>query len=98
MFDVTQPTTFDGLSEWLKLMQEENVYNIPKIIVGNKIDIRKSDKGHHVTSEKAKKFCNNLKMEYFETSALFGEGTEELLKNLVNIIATTYLSISKKAV
>jgi small GTP-binding protein len=97
MFDVTQPKTLDNLNEWIRLMKKENVYDIPKILVGNKIDIRKSDKGH-VTSEKAKKFCDNLKVEYFETSALCGEGTDELLKNLVKIIATTYLSVSKKAV
>jgi small GTP-binding protein len=97
MFDVTQPKTLDGLDEWIKLMKKENVYDIPKIIVGNKIDIRKTDKGQ-IYPEKAKKFCDNLKVEYFETSALRGQGTEELLKNLVNIIVTTYLSVSKKAV
>ena len=97
MFDLTQPDTFGGLEEWLKIMKEENVYDIPKIIVGNKIDIRKSDKGH-ITQEKAKKFCDNMKIGYFETSALHGDGTEEVLKNLVKIIATNYLSASKKAV
>nr|MDO8081066.1 Rab family GTPase [Candidatus Freyarchaeota archaeon] len=96
MFDVTQPSTLDGLNEWLKLMKQENIYDIPKIIVGNKIDIRKVDKGH-ISTEKSKKFCDNLKIEYYETSALHGEGTEELLKNLVKIVAMTYLTVSKKA-
>ncbi|MEM3586998.1 MAG: Rab family GTPase [Candidatus Jordarchaeaceae archaeon] len=96
MFDVTQPSTLDGLNEWLKLMKNENIYDIPKMIVGNKIDIRKNDKGH-VSTEKAKKFCDELKIEYYETSALYGDGTEELLKNLVKIIVTTYLTVSKKA-
>jgi small GTP-binding protein len=96
MFDVTQPSTLDSLKEWLRLMKQENVYDIPKIIVGNKIDIRKVDKGH-ISTEKAKKFCDELKIEYFETSALYGEGTEELLRNLVRLVATAYLAVSKKA-
>lgn len=96
MFDVTQPSTLDNLNEWLKLMKQENIYDIPKMVVGNKIDIRKVDKGH-ITTEKAKKFCDSLNVEYYETSALKGEGTEELLKNLVKIVATTYITVGKKA-
>ena len=96
MFDITQPKTLNGINEWLRIMKQENVDGIPRIIVGNKIDIRKLDKGH-VSTEKAKKFCEKLGIEYYETSALYGEGTEELLQVLVKVVAMKYLTVSKKA-
>lgn len=95
LFDVTQPKTLDGVNEWLKIMKQENVDGVPKIIVGNKIDIRKLDKGH-VSREKAKQFCEKLRIEYYETSALYGEGTEELLQDLVKVVTMKYLTLSKK--
>ncbi|MEX2750406.1 MAG: hypothetical protein Q6366_000830, partial [Candidatus Freyarchaeota archaeon] len=51
----------------------------------------------HVSTEQAKKFCEKLGIEYFETSALRGDGTKELLKELVKVIATKYLNPSEKA-
>jgi small GTP-binding protein len=96
MFDVTQPKTLEGINEWLKIMKQENVDGIPKIIVGNKIDIRKLDKGH-ISTEQAKKFCEKLGIEYFETSALRGDGTKDLLKELVKIVVTKYLNPGEKA-
>ncbi|MGQ9721525.1 MAG: Rab family GTPase [Candidatus Jordarchaeum sp.] len=95
MFDVTQPKTLNDINEWLKIMKQENVDGIPKIIVGNKIDIRKVDKGH-ISREKAKEFSDKLGLRYFETSALYGKGTDELLQDLVNLVAKTYLTVSKK--
>nr|MDO8076992.1 Rab family GTPase [Candidatus Freyarchaeota archaeon] len=96
MFDVTQPKTLNGIKEWLRMLKQEKVDDIPKIIVGNKIDIRKPDKGH-VSTDEAEAFCKELEIEYFETSALYGDGTEELLRHLVNVLVSTYLSISKES-
>ncbi len=95
MFDVTQPKTLSEINEWLKIMKQEGVDGIPKIIVGNKIDIRRVDKGH-ISQEKAKEFCEKLGINYFETSALYGKGTDELLQDLVKVVAKIYLSVNKK--
>lgn len=72
VFDVTDPGTFENLPNW----RDEIMEVIPDqrfIIVGNKIDLERV-----VDPEPAKAFATSLNAPYIETSALSGEGVDEL--------------------
>ena len=61
-----------------------SVYNIQMILVGNKVDLTESRK---VTREKAEELAQSLGVEYFETSAKDGSGTQEVFERLANMVS-----------
>ena len=64
-FDVTNKTSFDNLTLWLKDIREIN-HNIPIVLFGNKCDL--IDK-RVIEDDEAENFAKKYNMEYFETSA-----------------------------
>ena len=64
VFDITSKSSFDSLTEWIQILQQDND-DINFLIVGNKCDLEERE----VSYEQASQFAKNLKMEYIETSA-----------------------------
>ena len=82
MFDVTNPVSFDNIRNWtesIKTHLNSEINNIPVIIIGNKIDIIERE----IKTDEAKKYCEELGFNYFETSAKTGENVNETIKYLV---------------
>ena len=83
VFDITRPTTFASVTEWLQDLRQIAEEGIIVILVGNKSDLATSDDGggssnrRRVTREEAQNWCrmNNV-VRYVETSAKSGEGVE----------------------
>ncbi|XP_040570941.1 uncharacterized protein [Lepeophtheirus salmonis] len=67
VFDITNPTSFLNLSQWLDEISEFSEEPLPKILVGNKADLSER---RRVSKEEAQNFANKWKMAYIETSAL----------------------------
>ena len=55
---------------------------MPKVIIGNKIDLQKRD----VTKNEATDFAEKNNCPYYETSAKTGEGVDFAIKELVKTI------------
>ena len=80
-FDLTKLKTFQNITEWLNKINE-NIANIPIIILGNKCDLKNERK---VTKEEAENFAKNLNLPYFETSAKENINIKESIEALANI-------------
>ncbi|MEW6717916.1 MAG: Rab family GTPase [Chloroflexota bacterium] len=79
VYDVTEPTSLENLVHWrreiLKVVPEESF-----LLVGNKIDLERV-----VSFHIAQRFAEVIKAPHIETSALTGEGVDELFNTLARL-------------
>ncbi len=68
-YDVTNPVSFENLDKWIEELQFNVGKNIPVLVVGNKIDLRRN-----VPKKKALKYAKDNGYLYAETSAKTGNG------------------------
>ena len=80
-FDVTNKTSFDSLTIWLKDIREIN-QNIPIILFGNKCDLIEK---RVIEDDEAENFAKKNQMEYFETSAKENINVEEGLRKIIEL-------------
>ena len=87
LFDYSKVETLENIKEWIEearhFIKEASV---PYILIGNKIDLLEN--GDPIKT-RAKNLADQYKFTYFETSALTGEGIDELFiylaSNFINI-------------
>ncbi|MFX1257969.1 MAG: Rab family GTPase [Promethearchaeota archaeon] len=82
LFDYTRIDTLDNVKEWIKEVRtfiKEN--EITYILVGNKADLVEN---RDEIKKKALKIANQYNLNFFTTSALTGEGLDELFMYLLN--------------
>ena len=77
--------------KWKEIISEESSFiddeKIPFILVGNKIDLIKTEENKKIIEEKTKNICNNYGfMNYFLTSAKEGININESMKYLLDHI------------
>ena len=65
-FDVTNQSSFENISYWIESLQKHAEPGIPKVFVGNKIDLEEK---RVVAPEKAMAIAIENDMKYFDTSA-----------------------------
>jgi small GTP-binding protein len=80
MYDISKEDTFNGISLWLKDINEKNK-DVAIILVGNKCDLE--DDNRKVPIEKGKELADSLSISFFETSAKFDINIKESFTNLV---------------
>jgi small GTP-binding protein len=84
VFDLTEKRTFEDLGMWKQDFEKENSLSGAIIIlVGNKCDLAQDVE---VSEEEARSWADDHGMQYFEVSAMTGEGIVELLDGLVRTI------------
>ena len=79
VYDITRHITFENILNWMKKIKEYNE-NLPILIIGNKKDIKDE---RNITFEEGKKFFDEHKMNFFETSAFNGENVDEAFISFV---------------
>lgn len=79
VYDVTEPETLESLARWRDEILEA-VEHQPFIVVGNKIDLERTQQ-----PEQAQDFANSLQATYLETSALDGNGVPQLFEALATL-------------
>lgn len=90
VFDITRPSTLEKIPKWIKeLLKNNNNKILPMMLVGNKVDLRRSHK-NSVTYKSGLKYAKMLsewsgfKIPYVEVSALGDVGIEGLFKELLS--------------
>jgi small GTP-binding protein len=82
LFDYNEAQTLQNVTEWL---EEANHFikdkSIPYILIGNKIDLVND---REKIRNEAKKIANHYNCAFFETSALTGEGIDEVFTYLIS--------------
>ncbi|CAL5985147.1 Rab2a [Hexamita inflata] len=78
VFDVTRQQTFDDLDFWIHEVKTKGDKNAVIVIVGNKIDASEQV----ISKEQAQVYAYRENLKYFETSALTGQGVNEVFAYL----------------
>ena len=85
IYDITNINSFEGVKDWIK-ESEKFDNNIQKILLGNKCDLADT---REVQKEDAEIFCNEKKIDFFETSAKENINLDEAFKKMVELIFKT---------
>ena len=93
IFDVTDKRSYEHVREWVERIKEESPPGTIVYLIGNKID--QIDK-RVIDYEQGKKLAEEFKVPYYETSAKFGDGINEVFQNLVNVIHANYMDEHKE--
>ena len=81
VFDFTKRITFENITKWLDEIKD-NFNNACVVLFGNKCDIPENE--WTVTREEAKKFAEEKKIPFFETSAKENINIKEGFEEVVN--------------
>ncbi|KAL8579374.1 hypothetical protein ACOMHN_026739 [Nucella lapillus] len=90
VFDVTSNPSFEALDSWLREVSRFSSSSPGIAIVGNKSDLNQK---RTVSPAEAKKFANQHKCLYFETSAATGEGVDDMFQRLLQEVSQKRKSI-----
>ena len=94
LFDVTSKTSFDNLESWVRDIRNEAGDGVLLSIVGNKIDLD----DRVISQVQATDYALSIGAQYFETSAITGEGVNEMiqcsLEEYIPLIETSSKTLS----
>ena len=83
VYDVTDGSSFEKIKDWMdQITSNTTKDNIGLVLLGNKCDFEE----RAVTEEQGNKLGEELKISYFETSALSGQGIKEAFEQLTKDI------------
>lgn len=85
IFDLTNPKSFESITQWFKDIKENlNIeHELIGCIFGNKSDL---DNSRKIGQNEAKKLASQLELDYFETSALTGKNVENAFYSIAEKI------------
>ena len=90
VFDLTNEESFDNIIFWVNQAKEVvNIDNVDVTMIGNKCDLERKVSKERIENFK-KKNNLNIKFNYFETSALTGDGIDDCMLCVVDNINKLY--------
>ena len=93
VFDITKKATFELIGKWLDDIRENNKLDIPKILIGNKVDLETERK---VSKEEGEQLAKLLKCKYYETSAKTGQNVKQALDEITEFTYSIWKNSEKK--
>jgi small GTP-binding protein len=94
VFDVTQETTFEGLPEWIKFVNEQ-APGVKIIIFANKIDLEEQ---RVVTAERIQQVAASHKVEVIEGSAKVGQNTTDAFEKMGELMMATESNVASAVI
>lgn len=88
VFDVTRSSTFSNIKNWYNTAVKYGLSGIPRILVGNKIDLTEERK---IIVPMMEHLSEELNATFFETSAKTGEKVKSIFKNIAEIVLQSKL-------
>ncbi|CAD8068841.1 unnamed protein product [Paramecium sonneborni] len=84
VFSVIEESSFENaINKWYPELEAPELKTVPKIFVGNKIDMRNPGKPNHIQYEAAKSEIDRLQSQYLECSALTQDGLKEIFEQAI---------------
>ncbi|MHA1195657.1 MAG: Rab family GTPase [Promethearchaeota archaeon] len=83
VFDITRSSTFSNVNNWYNTAVKYGLSGIPRILIGNKIDLEDERK---IILPMAEHLSEKLNAPYFETSALTGENVKNVFHKIGELI------------
>lgn len=89
VYDITNYESYEMIKYWMLQIQNYASKKYPVILLGNKSDI---DMQHHIHGQKV---AEDLEMDgFFKTSAKTGEGIDDAMKLMIELIVSSNDSLS----
>ena len=88
VFDVTRSSTFSNIKNWYNTAVKYGLSGIPRILVGNKIDLTEERK---IIVPMMEHLSEELNATFFETSAKTGEKVKSIFRNIAEIVLQSKL-------
>lgn len=82
VYDVTERDSFDGVRQWYEETKVHLQDNVPKLLVGNKVD----EPNRSVTSDEGQQLAEQLGMQWMETSAKSEYHVKEAFEALGRVV------------
>ncbi len=79
VYDVTRSSSFSNVNNWYSTAVKYALSGIPRILIGNKIDLKDEKK---IILPMAEHLSQKLNAPFFETSALTGENVSEIFHKI----------------
>jgi Ras-related protein Rab-1A len=83
VFDVTRSSTFSNINNWYNTAVKYGLSHIPRILIGNKVDLKDDRK---IILPMAEHLSQKLDALYFETSALTGEKVKLVFEKMAQLV------------
>ena len=83
VFDITRSSTFSNVNNWWQTCIKYGLSGIPRILIGNKIDLEEERK---IILPMAEHLSVKLNAPYFETSALTGENVKMIFQKIGELV------------
>jgi small GTP-binding protein len=97
VFDISNPVTLTRLRDWISSLYDSEGEDILLVIVGNKIDLRKTLPPTHrcITPEEGQAFATEYSAPYIETSAKEAIGIDLLFDEVTQLLAERYPEVGR---
>ncbi|HUW89474.1 MAG TPA: Rab family GTPase [Candidatus Nanopelagicaceae bacterium] len=83
VFDMTRSSTFSNVNNWWNSCVKYGLSGVPRIIIGNKIDLKDERK---IILPMADHLSDKLNAPYYETSALTGETVKDVFQKIAELV------------
>ncbi|MHA1489724.1 MAG: Rab family GTPase [Promethearchaeota archaeon] len=83
VFDITRSSSFSNVNNWYNTSVKYGLSSIPRILVGNKIDLKDERK---IIQPMAKHLGDKINAPYFETSALTGVNVKIIFEKIAELV------------
>jgi len=83
IFDITRSSTFSNINNWYSTAVKYGLSGIPRILIGNKIDLKDDRK---IIMPMAEHLSEKLNAPYFETSALTGDNVKLIFHKIAELV------------
>lgn len=83
VFDVTRSSSFSNIKNWYQTGVKYGLSGIPRLLVGNKIDLKDERK---IIVPMMEHLGDELNAPYFETSALTGENVKPMFTKMAKMV------------
>jgi small GTP-binding protein len=83
VFDVTRSSTFSNINNWWNSAVKYGLSDVPRILIGNKIDLKDERK---IILPMAEHLSEKINAPYFEASAITGENVKLVFQNIAKMV------------
>ena len=83
VFDITRSSTFSNVNNWYSSAVKYGLSGIPRILIGNKVDLAEERK---IILPMAEHLSEKLNAPYLETSALTGENIKLVFQKIAELV------------
>ena len=83
VFDVTRSSTFSNINNWYNTAVKYGLSGIPRILIGNKIDLKDERK---IILPMSEHLSEKLDAPYYETSALTGDNVKTVFTKIAELV------------